>query len=436
MYSILSRSSLLAILLCCVLFSLSAFVISKAPELNSYQLIQINRPAHASPTRIPIHTRTPIPRPSFLTACPATGQARAAVMLHYATDKRQSLVYTYNSQTAALLIRYDIGSRQKTTLVSLNNAIISNAQLSTDGQFVLFATQVTNRLAIQMVRIDGQELQTLYCTPENDDAINFIDNLLWSPDQQTIVFRIPDPTHAPVAPIIKLLHVDSGQVQTILVPQAHTGYIPEAWFGNTHVYLQGYSTDQGVSPQDVYLLDTPNGTIKRVAQIQGYGWDLCPTAKGNELLLSQSAFVPQEDEPLPPSIISAQPALGGRIRVIYASHVHAVTQVRSISAKTLLFVLGGRFASGAQDGLWKINSDGSGLTLLTRDGKLLSNQHTIWSSVSRNGRLYAVIGYDYTPASNTLLTHVLYGALNGGPTTLIATAQTGESAEIVGWTTV
>jgi eukaryotic-like serine/threonine-protein kinase len=370
----------------------------------------------------------------FQTSCPTTGQARAAVMLHNKSGKRPNLVYTYNSKNAGQLLRYDVGNGQTTTITSINNATISNAQLSADGQFVLFASQVADRLAIQLVRVDGQELQTLYCTPENSAAINFIDNLLWSHDQQSIVFREPDPTHAPVAPIIKLLRVRSGQVETALVPEAHTGYIPRAWLDNTRVYLQGYSTDVGEAPQDVYLLDTRNGTVKRAASIQGYEWDLCPTTTGKELLLSQSASIPQEDKPLPPSLISAQAATGGRIHVVYASHVHAVTQVRSISAKTILFVQGGRFASGTQDGLWKINKDGSGPTLLTKDGKTLSDQHTVWSSVSRDGRLYAVLGYDYTPADGKLLTHVLYGTVSGGPTTLIATAQTGETSEIVGWT--
>ena len=430
MYSIFRRSSLLAPLLCSLIFLAGAYTLYTVLQLSSYRLEQGNHAAHSGSTRTP----TPTPASMFQTSCPTTGQARAAVMLHSKSGRRQNLVYTYNSKDAGQLLRYDVGNGQTTMIASINNATISNAQLSADGQFVLFASQVADRLAIQLVRVDGQELQTLYCAPENGAAINFIDNLLWSHDQQSIVFREPDPTHAPVAPIIKLLRVKSGQVETVLVPEAHTGYIPRAWLDNTRVYLQGYSTNVGEAPQDVYLLDTRNGTTKRVASIQGYEWDLCPTTKGNELLLSQSASIPQEDEPLPPGLISAQPATGGRIHVVYASHVHAVTQVRSISAQTILFVQGGRFASGEQDGLWKINRDGSGLTLLTKDGKILSDQHTAWSSVSRNGRLYAVIGYDYTPATGKLLTHVLYGALNGGPTTLVATAQTGETSEIVGWT--
>jgi eukaryotic-like serine/threonine-protein kinase len=270
MYSIFRRSSLLAPLLCSLIFLAGAYTLYTVFQLNGDRLAQINRSAHSNSA----HTPAPTPANMFQTSCPTTGQARAAVMFHSKSGKRQNLVYTYNSKNAGLLLRYDVGNGQTTTISSINNATISNAQLSTDGQFVLFASQVANRLAIQLVRVDGQELQTLYCAPENGAAINFIDNLLWSRDQQSIVFREPDPTHAPVAPIIKLLHVKSGQVETVLVPEAHTGYIPRAWLDNTRVYLQGYSTNVGEAPQDVYLLDTRSGTVKRVASIQGYAWDL------------------------------------------------------------------------------------------------------------------------------------------------------------------
>ena len=422
MYSISRRSLLLLPLFCCILFFTSA-----------YSLHTTNRPIrHNKPTHTP--TRTSTPAPTFQTDCPTGEQARAATLMRHTTGQQQSLIYTYNTKSAGLLLRYDINTKQKTTIAKLDNATISNAQISTDGQFVLFTSQVANHQAIQLIRTDGQELQTLYCAPDNGVAINFIDNLLWSPDQQTIVFRIPDPTHAPVAPIIRSLHVTSGQLQTILVPKEHTGYIPRAWSGNSQVYLQGYSTDADSSPQDVYLLDIHSGTTKRVASIHGYGCDLCPTANGKDLLLSQSGYVPQNDEPLPPGIISMQES--GHVHVIFASHTASVSQVRAASAKMLLFVQGGRFASGDQDGLWRINSDGSKPTLLTKEGKLLSDEHAPWSSVSRDGRLYAVIGYTYTPAQSILLTHILYGSLSGGPTTQAATAQTGESSEIVGWTEV
>ncbi len=432
MYSIRNQRLLLAIMICSIVFLLSGCNMHMASELSSDDLARAGRQSNTNTGLLLAHISTRMP--AAQTNCPTTSPARAALIAPLVIGKQQNLVYTYNTSSAAMLLRYDTSSRQKTTILSLDNVTISDAQLSTDGQFVLFATQVANRLAIQMIRIDGQGLQTLYCAPDNGARINFIDNLLWSPDQQSIVFRTPGATGTPPDPIIQLLHMNTGQLQTVMSTRNHTSYIPRAWLSNTQLYMQGYSTNDGVPPHDVYLFDIQSRNIKHIALIRGYGWDLSLTTNRNELLLSQSGATPPQGQPLPPGIISAQPATGGRLHVVYASHVHAVTQVRSISATTLLFVLGGRSASGEQDGLWKINTDGSGLMLLTRDGKLLSDQHTVWSCISRDGRMYAAIGYDYIPGSDKVLTRVVYGPLSGGPSTLAAIAQAGESAEIVGWT--
>ena len=121
--------------------------------------------------------------------------------------------------------------------------------------------------------------------------------------------------------------------------------------------------------------------------------------------------------------------------MIYASHIYAVTQVRAISTQTLLFVLGGQFASGTRNGLWKINMNGTDLTQLTKDGELLSDQHTIWSDISRDGRMYAVASYSAI-TSDKGQTIILYGPLNGGRTTAVDTTDVGDNAQVVGWTTL
>jgi hypothetical protein len=125
---------------------------------------------------------------------------------------------------------------------------------------------------------------------------------------------------------------------------------------------------------------------------------------------------------------------GSSLHSIYASHIYAVTQIRVISAKMLLFVLGGRFASGSQNGLWRINMNGTGLTQLTKNGKLLSDQHTQWSDISRDGHMYAVANYTSIRNSNNGQTTILYGPLQGGPVTQVDTSDVSDNAEIVGWT--
>ncbi len=385
-----------------------------------------------SPRKNISHPHLPITQ----TTCPSS--ARAAVRVPLKEGKRQNLLYTYNTSSNGFLIRYDIRSGKKTTVLNINNATISDARISPDGQFILFVTQVSSQLALQMVRVDGQSLQTLYCVPNNTEPINFIDDLLWSPDQQQLLFRVSDPTGAKAAPSLKLLNLTHGSLQTVLAPSDKTGYIPRVWPTHDLVYMQGYALDASdtVPPHDVYVLNLSKKSVQRIASIAGYDWDLSLTPDGKHLLLGQGAALPPQGQPQPPSLISGQPASGGKLQVIYASHIYAVTQICAISTKTLLFVLGGRFASGTRNGLWKINLDGSGLTHLTSDGKILSDQHTLWSTISRDERMYAVVNYDSTANNDKGQTTVLYGSLNGGRTTVVDMTDVGNNPDIVGWTTL
>ena len=416
-----------------IIANIFSFAIMHIPStLYAAQLTLINKSPRKNISHPHPSTRMPITQ----TTCPSS--ARSAVRVPLKEGKRQNLLYTYNTGSNGFLMRYDIRSGQKTTVLKLNNATISDARISPDGQFILFVTQVNSQLALQMVRVDGQSLQTLYCVPSNTEPINFIDNLLWSPDQRQLLFRVSDPTGGKAAPTLQLLDLTHGSLQTILAPSAKTGYIPRAWPTPDLVYMQGYALDASdtVPPHDVYVLNISKKSVQHVASIAGYDWDLSLTPDAKHLLLGQGAALPPQGQPQPPSLISEQPASGGKLRIIYASHVYAVTQICAISTKTLLFVLGGRFASGTRDGLWKINLDGSGLTQLTSDGKLLNDQHTLWSTISRDGRMYAVVSYNSTANNDKGQTLVLYGSLNGGHTTVVDMTDVGNNPEIVGWTTL
>jgi Tol biopolymer transport system component len=407
-------------------FSISTMSIPST--LYASQLAFIGKSPYKKP-HPHIRTHAPVTQ----TNCPSP--ARAAVWEPLKEGRRQNLLYTYNTSSNGFLIRYDIRSGKKTTILSLNNATISDARISPDGHFVLFVTQVNSQLAIQMVRVDGQSLQTLYCVPRNTEPINFIDDLLWSPDQQQLLFRVPDPASGKTTPLLQLLDLTHGSLRTVPPPSDNTGYIPRAWPTPNQVYMQGYALNasDSVPPHDVYVLNVSKKSVQRVASINGYDWDLSLTPDGKHLLLGQGAALPPQGQPQPPSLISEQAASGGNLQVIYASHVYAVTQICAITAKTLLFVLGGRFASGARDGLWKINMDGSGLMQLTRDGKLLSDQQMPWSDISRDGRMYAVASYNSTATADKGQTVVLYGSLHGGGTTVVDRTDAGNNPEIVGW---
>ena len=63
---------------------------------------------------------------------------------------------------------------------------IGEAQISADGQWILFTADDAQGFGttLQLVRMDGQGLQTLYCSMSG----NGVGNIQWSPDQKTVVF--------------------------------------------------------------------------------------------------------------------------------------------------------------------------------------------------------------------------------------------------------
>ncbi len=426
---------LLSLLGCCFVVLLAACGPHSASSLSANQLA-----TGASQASTGANSRATVAMPPTQTSCPPQGQGRPAVTAPLTLGSHQNIVYVYNTSTTGILRRYDVSTGQKTTIVSLSNVAISDAQVSTDGQYVLFLSKVSGQPAIQMVRMDGQGLQTLYCGYPNNGIPAGVTNLVWSPNQQLAVFEEPNPGGGPGAPIVQLLNLSNGTVQTEITPTNRSGYVLRAWLNNTQVYMTGYYTNQAAPPHDVFILDlskgpNQNNNTKQVASIQGYDWDMNLTTDGSKLILSQCGDDPQQDMPIAPSLISSQPATGGVISIIYASHVHAVTQARIVSSTTLLFILGGRFGIDPAPGLWRINLDGSGLTHLTADGRFLSDVHTPWSSVSRDGKLYAVGSYNYNGAQSPAV-KLLYGPLSGGAATQFAITNAGEDAQIAGWTTM
>jgi dipeptidyl aminopeptidase/acylaminoacyl peptidase len=109
--------------------------------------------------------------PQTQTSCPnpASNSARAAVMRSLARGSDPAIAYIFNTGTQdnpafAELKWYDVAKGTKTVITHLPNDNITGAQVSTDGQWILFVTNYPQYAALQLVRMDGQGLQTLYCT--------------------------------------------------------------------------------------------------------------------------------------------------------------------------------------------------------------------------------------------------------------------------------
>ena len=349
----------------------------------------------------------------------------------------------------------------KTVLAHIPNALITEAQVSANGQWLLFVTQTPTASEIQMVRMDGQGLQTLYCAPPGT-----VQGLQWSPDATRFIF-----SQAAVSGLWNLYLFDmaSGTIQPELVQpnSAAQGYEARTWFDNNRVYVVGVKN--AFSPPSashgLFALDASKGPNQEPS-------DLLPIIKSSQSLACRSfdsdynatvLITSQCSQTFPdgstalgvlagPSSLVAQDVTGGSPRTLYKSQGQAVTQVRMLghSSDTLLLAINNiDSATGAlvnakssPNGLWKMNVDGSSLTNLTETDPFSEcelNQFTQypWSNISLDSRLYALETQQVLGKSAAITLQV--GSLNGNGTSVVSfengSANQGLLA-IAGWTSV
>jgi Tol biopolymer transport system component len=128
------------------------------------------------------------------------------VMRPLALGSDANIVYTFNqgnnvgSGSFGELKRYDVRTGSKTVIAHIANVLIKGAQVSNDGQWILFLTNTTSYDEMQMIRMDGQGLQTLYCNTAVFD-------LQWSPDHSMVVFSVASAKLG-----VSTLNMNTGQV--------------------------------------------------------------------------------------------------------------------------------------------------------------------------------------------------------------------------------
>lgn len=383
-------------------------------------------------------TPTTVPMPPTETSCPPAGTARAAVTASLVRGSHTNLVYVSNqgpadNPTSSILKRYDISSKSQTTILTLQHTPIMEAQVSADGNWVLFRASVDNRSAIQLIRMDGQGLQTLYCSANELSASGVqygASSLEWSPDQKYVAFWENNN--------IYLLNIATGAYRLVLSHTNNVSYAPRTWLDNTRLYLTGSLQGTETPPlYDVSLLNITSAKLQRVLNLPVLCGDFDSSIDGTQLFMSKcEAIMPSTSGP---SSIQVLPATGGTGTTIYSTPTYGITTLRVASADTLLFVI---YNSGignidtSHDGLWKIKTDGTGLTRLTTepaDETTFFNPYTqyFWSTVSRDGAWYAVKVVNYASLS-ARSAWILVGPMNGGTPFTLATGQ----MNIVGWTTM
>jgi eukaryotic-like serine/threonine-protein kinase len=252
----------------------------------------------------------------------------------------------------------------------------------------------------------------------------FFSNIRWSPDSQHVAFAVSASNGQVTA--IHVLDLATAQQKVFTV----NNYRPYAWLDNTRLYV--------IQPQGTLLTSQQNLSLLYTSQIAAQPpLRLMPLASANALCgtfeksidstqLFTSSCTPvnangcQGPATQGPSTLSIIPATGGLSTTIYHSQNQAIMTLHPISSQTLLMYVENTSGNLSQNGLWKINTDGSDLTrLTTTTGRQCSDlgYPALHPQIASSGLYYALRVTDSTSQQESLLA----GSLNGGaPTTFEA----------------
>lgn len=409
------------------------------------------------------HTPTATSASEQLT-CPAPNSARAAIMPSLSAGGHPDLVYLsqYNAPPLEAgsypdfpllsirrgdLLRYDSVTAASSLL--LQGKQIGSVNVSPDGQWLLLVSPVQGQEGIQLLRIDGQHLQTLYCAPDN----TYIGMVLFSPDQHALVFTQASccASHFSSTYSTYLLNVATGKLR-LIVSSGQSGYPlrsdeesilePVKWANNNSMYFSTDSVEELMnaivslpSDFDLYLLRDSSqdafqqqNNLQLVAPATGENrcddFDITPN---NQQLACISTSASRSD-----TLKMASP-VGSTFHTVYHDST-GILQARVISNASLLFIQA-HIPSGwrvpDEEALWKINTDGSQpVKLMTSPGAGYSfgfaDDRQPWSTLSRDGSLYAITA-DRAQS-------LLVGTLNGGSTRTIPMPKDATAIKPVGWT--
>jgi hypothetical protein len=379
---------------------------------------------------VPAFTPTPAPttttnacnvaHPATLT--PLTGTPDPA--LFYLTGKGG-----YQSGTSSTsLVRYDLTTGKKTTLVpAANDSSILDVKLSPDKQWLLFSTytpfstQGQTLITLRVIRTDGSLLQTLYsyCSGSYPGGTSI---LAWSPNEREVAFAYISENNG-----IKILDLTTGNVQTVLTGTASISYRPASWVNNQELLVEQLDGAHSATNK-IYLLDTSKGAnqplsnLTALTSIQEFCGNMALSSDGTQLFSSScTAFNGncQGNQVQGPSTVSLVPVSGGATKTIYSSQSQAITALAPASATSLLIYIENTTGDLSQDGLWKINTDGSGLTRLTTASPLACQYSTEpypFTQIASNSQSYALL---YLEGG---VQKLAVGSLTGGAATTIATS--------------
>ena len=434
--------------------------------VNSIPTPGVSGSNNSTPSSGNNHPGQTVLMPQTQTDCPATNTARAAVMRPLALGGHQNLVYIYNevpqntSTASGHLRRYDATNGQKTDITTSGIQILQ-AQVSGDGQWVLFLSMPDprgglNDVLLQLVRLDGQGLQTLMCLPFSGlgggplgkPAVSF----QWSVDEKSILlsYDVVDNPAGKATSRITVLDVSTGTLKPIFLDQGDDLYTYSlvTWLDKTHAYIIKQGIEGPTPPVTVFLINTATATVAHpglvpilttVTRFSNYSLD--SSSDGTQLY---SSYCLQAASPFNTNIQVGPASGGGRHTIFQEQPADCVQVLRAIKPNTLLLLVVVSNATKASTQIWTMSLPGGSIQVLTSLTSSLpeaSNQsydlnetsQFPWSNVSRDGRIYALQEIDSSAQTQS----IVIASLSGGKPTTIATTNPGSSSvSLAGWTTM
>ncbi|QBD78751.1 hypothetical protein EPA93_23300 [Ktedonosporobacter rubrisoli] len=408
-----------------------------APQSGQTSLVTSPASPRTNPTTVPTSSSAS----AFPADCPPAGTTRT-VNLPTDTGPAQPAVF-YLTEWGGVqsgfhltgLMRYDLTTHKTTTLLSFPGITLGTwpqFELSPDKHWLLFAYSNADRhdiTRLQLLRTDGTQVQTLACFSET----SAITSVHWLSAGERIVLTKEQYDQQQPATISTLeeLNLTSGKAQTLLSGQ----YFPYLWLDDHRLIVeQTTSKDRA----NFFLLDTNKGSQQKLAGLTPIAsfptWGnfvygaIATSPDGSQLFTSSFAQV--GTNPLVcrgpavqgPETLTATGSAGGSTHVIYSSQSLAILALHPASAHILLLYVENNTGDLSQNGLWKINTDGSGLMRLTsaKDEKCRDLDYRELSpQIASNYLSYAVLQTDSAKGEQQA---IIVGSLSGGPAIPIASS--------------
>jgi eukaryotic-like serine/threonine-protein kinase len=228
---------------------------------------------------------------------------------------------------------------------------------------------------------------------------------------------------------VDVLDLASGKTRTVLSGD----YSPSNWLDDHRLIVETSVSNTA----DYYLFDTNNGSqqklinLPHIASLTAPGslpeGDIARSSNSSQIFIS-SFVEPSTNTPgcqgtatQGPGTLKSYTINGGSTHTIYSDQNHAIMVIQPVDARTLLIYIENTIGDLSQNGLWKIKSDGTGLTRLTsaNDPRCRDTGYREWApKIAQNDQSYALLQTDFNHDENQ---SIVAGNLSGGTPTPIAT---------------